>query len=73
MERFYQLHLGDCFIVDAETFLNTNWDEDKFNFIKCNYYPRLWWKFWQPKVLKNVEIMYMGEKSYDQNQNSFGN
>ena len=40
MEKFYQLKPGDCFTVDAITFINTNWDENIFNFIEYIYYPK---------------------------------
>lgn len=67
MEKLYQLKSGDCFIVDAITFINTNWNENIFNFIECIYYPKSWWKFWEKRKLKAVKIMFMGEKENDQN------
>ena len=42
MEKFYQLKPGDCFTVDAIIFINTNWDENIFNFIEYIYYPKSW-------------------------------
>lgn len=40
MEKFYQLKPSDCFTVDAIIFINTNWDENIFNFIEYIYYPK---------------------------------
>ena len=62
MERLYQLHYGDIFIVSADMFLNTDWDTNIFNFIECIYYPKPWWKFWEKRKLKAVKIMYIGER-----------
>lgn len=70
MEKFYQLKPGDCFTVDAITFINTNWDENIFNFIECIYYPKSWWKFWEKRTLKAVKIMFMGENKNGQSKNS---
>ena len=70
MEKFYQLKPGDCFTIDATTFINTDWDENIFNFIECIYYPKPWWKFWEKRKLKSVKIMFMGEKENDQNSYS---
>lgn len=70
MEKFYQLKPGDCFTVDAIIFINTNWDENIFNFIECIYYPKSWWKFWEKRKLKAVKIMFMGENKNGQSKNS---
>ena len=67
MEKLYQLNTGDIFTVSADIFLNTNWDTNKFNFIKCNYFPKPWWKFWEKRKLKSVTIMYMGDRKNDKN------
>ena len=70
MEKFYQLKSGDCFTVDAISFINTNWDENIFNFIEYIYYPKSWWKFWEKRVLKAVKIIFMGENKNGQSKNS---
>ena len=66
-----QLHPGDTFVIAGtnKEFLNkalkryTN--DDLFKVIKKEYWERPWYKFFIPKKLKRLTIMYLGENKND--------
>jgi hypothetical protein len=65
--RVYQLRPGDTFVIAGtdKEFLNEalkRYSNDSlFRIIKKEYWERPWYKFFMPKVLKRLIIMYLGE------------
>lgn len=59
--KAYELHPGDIFSVDLNTFMSECilWDRP-FKIMKFDTFKRKCWQFWKPKYTNYVQIQFLG-------------
>lgn len=61
--RVYELHKGDIFNIDLNTFMSYSvfWNRP-YQILKFDKYKRKWWKVWKPMYAYFVKVEFLGRE-----------